>query len=501
MVVQRFIRIFIILILASNHISAQDIKNDDDKKALFIKNRGYSLDACYRLAEDFLKSQTEQRKAIPYLEYIIDADKSVKPEVYYMLSQSYYYNGSYDLAVKLLMEYMEKEKNIKLKKEAKIELEKFENAKRLAASPLNVILMDLGPQINSKYADINPYITSLENLLVYSSKRNNNFDIYVSKKNSPSTLWEQSKLAGNLVNTVNDEFVAGLSPSGNELFVHYNQVSGFEDINQSQRSKGLFRELENPGTKVNSEYREEGACISPDGQIMYFASDRPGGFGGFDIYYCFNLPEGIWGPAINMGKLINSSSDDNYPNLSLDGKKLYFASKGHGSIGGYDVYYSTYDTIGKTWSAPVNFGYPINNAYDNKNIAFTQDERYAYISTVDRNSLGDFDIYKVIFLDKDPEFLIIKAQVFIDENNEKTPFVSEFQELSLTAYKSNETYGIYSFDKRNNSFILALSPGEYILEINSENFKPFRKKITLDENYYLNPQKEIKIYLNRKDTN
>jgi len=497
----KFMAIFIILVLTSIQIDAQDIKNDDEKKAHFIKNRGYSLEACYRLAEDYTQSQADQRKAIPYLEYIIESDKTAKPEMLYMLAQAYYYNGTYELAIKYLFQYIEKEKDDKLKKEAKLELEKFERGKKLASNPLNVILMNLGPLVNSKYADINPYISSLENLLVYSSKRGNNYNIYVSKKNTSGTLWEKSKLAGNYVNTNSDEFVAGLSPNGKELFVHYNQVSGFEDINLSQRSKGIFRELEDPGSKINSTYREEGACISQDESVMYFASDRPGGYGGFDIYYSLKLPEGNWGPSINLGKQINSPYDENYPNLSLDGKKLYFASKGHGSMGGFDIFYSKFDTIAQNFSAPVNMGYPINNAYDNKSIAFTENERYAYISTVDGNTLGDFDIYKVIFLDKEPEFLIIKAKVFVEENNDKKPFNPFEEELAITVYKDDETYGIYSFDKRNNSFVLALLPGEYVVEINSDRFKHYKKKITIEENYYTNHKKEIKVYLTRKFAN
>jgi len=499
--VSRLICVFGILILVSNNSQSQNIKNVnyvDEESKQFIKNRGYSIEACYRLAEDYIKSSTNQRKAIPYLEHIIENDNSVKPLVYYMLSQAYYYNGTFDLAAKMLSSYIEKEKDSKLKKEAILELEKYENAKRIASSPLNVILMNLGPQVNSQFADINPCVTALENLLVYSSKRGSDFNIYVSKKDFKATIWEKSKLAGKFVNTFNDEFVAGLSRDGDELFVHYNQVSGFEDINLSKRNKGLFRELEDPSSKINSTYREEGACISKNKDTLYFASDRPGGFGGFDIYYCLKLPEGIWGSPINIGEQINTPFDDNYPNLSKDGNKLFFASKGHKSIGGYDIFYSTFNEPGQVWTTPVNIGFPVNNAYDNKNITFTDNKRYAYISTIDQNTQGDFDIYKIIFLDVEPEFLIIKAQIFIDENGGKTPFNSNVEEISITIYKAGETYGVYSFDKRNNSFVLALAPGEYILEIESEKFKPLRKKLTIDENYYKSNQKELKVYLTRK---
>jgi len=493
----RIVFLLIIQVLSFYYANSQDIGGDDVKSVQFIKQRGYSIEACYRMAEDYLKSSTEQRKAIPFLEYIIEADKDADPKVNYMLAQSYYYNGQFDLAVKQLTLYVEIEKNAKLKKDAKDELVKFENAMQIAKTPVNVQLLNLGPRVNSKFADINPFVSVYENLLVYSSKRGNDFDIYVSKRRPYDSFWSKSKLAGSYVNTINDEFVAGLSSSGRNLFVHYNQVSGFEDINMSVRSRGLYRDLENPGDKINSTYREEGACISRSKDTMYFASDRPGGYGGFDIYYSLRLPDGGWGPPINIGNSINTELDENYPNLSPDGSKLYFASQGHNSIGGFDIFYATYNAETDIWTTPRNVGYPVNNAYDNKNITFTETNRYAYISTVDRQSYGDFDIYKVIFLDVAPEYLIIKAEVFVEDSLENKPFMEENDDLILTAYSNDETYGIYSFDKRNNSFILALVPGVYTLEIDSKKYSHYKKQVTIDENYYRSKKRSLKIQLTK----
>jgi hypothetical protein len=496
----RIIAIVIILIYTCTNIPAQESKNIPVDNTQLIKQRGYSVEACYRIADDFLKSTTDQRKAIPYLEYILENQEEVKPDLYNKLARSYYFNGSFDLASKIILEYLEIEKSSKLKKEAKLELEKYENAKRIASNPENVVLMNLGTHINSQFPDINPYVSENENLLVFSSKRSSDYNIYVSKKNSLKTWWEEPKNAGNLVNTVNDEFVAGLSPDGSNLFVHYNEVSGFEDINWSHRSKGVYRELEDLGSKINTTYREEGICISKNGDSLFFASDRPGGYGGFDLYFCLKLPNELWGPAINMGELVNTPYDENYPNLSPDGKKLYFASKGHASIGGFDLFYSKYDHARQIWASPSNVGYPINNAFDNKNIAFTTNERFAYISNIDRNTIGDFDIYKIIFLDNEPDLIIVKGELFLEEDDEEIPFNSLDEQISITVSKSDETYGIYSFNKRNNSFVMALAPGEYIFEISSSNFEKYRKKIKIEENIYNANRRNIKIKLKKTES-
>jgi hypothetical protein len=489
--INRLLTVLLIQFVWAYAIYSQSDETDLAQNVQFIKKRGYSVEACYRMAEDFLRSNSDQHKAIPYLEHIIEVDQNAKPEVHYMLAQAYYYNGQYDLAIQVLTKYIDIEKNAKQKKLAKAELEKFENARKIASSPLNIALVNLGPKINSKFAEINPFVSQYENLLVFSSKRGKDYDIYVSKKGQYEPNWDKSKLAGNYVNTMNDEFVAGLSSSGRNLFVHYNQVSGFEDINISRRHKGLYRELEDPGTKVNSTYKEEGACISKNKDTLYFASDRPGGFGGFDIYYSLRLPEGEWGPAINMGQSINTELDENYPNLSPNGNILYFASKGHNSIGGFDVFSTTFNSLTNSWETPKNMGYPINNAYDNKNITFTENPRYAYISTVDRKSYGDFDIYKVIFNDVEPDHLIVRAEVFVNGQ----PFSELNEDLIIYVYTGDETYGMYSFDKRSNSFIIALIPGIYTLEVGSEKFKTYKKRITINENYYKNKHRVFKINL------
>lgn len=498
MLLLRILFLLSALILNIYTTYSQDIvKGEEEEGIQFIKQRGYSLEACYRMAEDYLRSNGNQRRAIPYLEYIIEANKDCDLKVLFMLAQSYYYNGQFDLAIKVISEYIEKEKNGKLKKVGKDELHKFENALSLASSPGNVELINLGPKINTKYAEVNPYVSVYENLLVYSSKRFKDYDVYVSKKRPYDSYWSKSKLAGKFVNTINDEFVAGLSSSGQNLFVHYNQVSGFEDINMSHRTKGLYRELEDPGSKINSTYREEGACISKMKDTLYFASDRPEGYGGFDIYYSLKLPEGDWGPPINMGKTVNTEFDENYPNLSPDGSKLYFASKGHNSIGGFDIFYTTFNKDAGIWNDPVNLGYPINNAFDNKNIAFTETDRYAYISTVDKKSYGDFDIYKVIFHDVPADYLIVRAEVLAKDSIEYKPFNSEDEDLVLTIFSGDETYGIYSFDKRNNCFVLALVPGVYTLEIDSKNYSPYKKQVTINENYYRTKRRSLKIHLEK----
>lgn len=122
-------------------------------------------------------------------------------------------------------------------------------------------------------------------------------------------------------------------------------------------------------------------CISPDGNTLYFVSNREGGYGGYDIYRSEKTANG-WGEPINLGADINSDQNEMFPFLFDD--KLYFASKGHVGFGGYDVYYSNiYDT---KYGKPVNAGVGLNSAKDDFAVVFNADGESGYISS---NRAGD----------------------------------------------------------------------------------------------------------------
>jgi len=473
--------------------------NVQTKQSVVYKRiRSLSVEACRRIAYDFLKSESEQTKSIPYLEYLLEKEKNSNLADIRALAKAYYYNNQFDLSIDLINEYISLVKGRKLKADAKEELALYERAKQISENALNVQLINLGSNINSKYPEINPYVSEEENLLVYSSNKSRDYNIYVSKKLKNRTKWAKAKLAGDLVNTINDELVAGLSPNGKELFVHYTQESGFEDINTSIRIKGLFRELDNIGKKVNSTYREEGACYSKTGDTLFFASDREGGFGGLDLYYSLKLPDGTWGKPLNMGATINTSEDENYPYADPNNSRLYFASKGHESMGGYDLFYTQWNVDAGKWEKPLNLGFPINNTYDNKTISFTRSPRYAYISTIMREGMGSYDIYKVVFLDKEADYLIVSGYILVKDSLGTIPFNQFNSTVSITLEKDDELYGIYSFNRKTNRFILALEPGTYYLNVEADGYTPVKKKFTIPENHYRNKRRKINIYLEQE---
>ena len=145
------------------------------------------------------------------------------------------------------------------------------------------------------------------------------------------------------------------------------------DICYSKYEFGEWSEVEILSNNVNTkEYWESMPSINSDGNTIYFVSDRPGGFGGYDIYRSTRDTAGIWSAAINMGPSINTVGNEKSPFIHTDSQTLYFSSSdrqdertgqwfaGHLGLGGYDIFYTRLDTV-NAWIEPVNIGYPINS--------------------------------------------------------------------------------------------------------------------------------------------
>lgn len=141
---------------------------------------------------------------------------------------------------------------------------------------------------------------------------------------------------------------------------------------------------------VPEQYSAETPSVSPDGKKIYIASNIPGGFGGFDIYEATIAEDGTVGKLVNLGPNVNTADDEKYPYMSSDNKYLYFSSKGHLNLGGYDVFRSAY--IDNSFLTAMNLGTDLNSRRDDVAFVMTSPSK-GYIST-DKKQSGNFDILK-----------------------------------------------------------------------------------------------------------
>jgi hypothetical protein len=172
------------------------------------------------------------------------------------------------------------------------------------------------------------------------------------------------------------------------------------------------------GSDINTEAWETHAAVSADGNTLYFVSNRDGGYGGRDIYRCVKLPNGDWSKSLSIGPVINTPYEEDSPFLSPDGKTLYFASTGHNSIGGFDIFSTTLGEDGE-WSEPANLGYPLNTVDDDVFFVPTADGRRAYYSSRKEEGFGLKDIY-VLELPEPvaTDLSVLKGYIFAPEGEE-----------------------------------------------------------------------------------
>ncbi len=283
-------------------------------------------------------------------------------------------------------------------------LQQLKNAEKYMATPLNIQIKNLGPQINSPYPDFAPVISADESVLLFTSRRPGSIggrtapdglffeDIYTSENQNGA--WSTAKNLGTPVNTATHDACIALSADGQTLFLFNSENGG--DIFQARLKGNRWLQPRNIGSPINSKYWEPSVCLSADERTLFFVSDRPGGLGGRDIYMCKRLPNGKWSQPINLGAPINTPYDEDGPFLHPDGKTLFYSSNSPSSMGGFDIF-RTELRPDSTWAPPVNLGYPINTPGDDIYFVLSASGLHGYYASERDDSYGEKDIYLVDF--------------------------------------------------------------------------------------------------------
>ena len=385
-----------------------------------------------------------------------------------------------DKALDAYNNYKKADKGTKIKEvDRKIEI--IKNAQKLLLTPINVSFENLGDNINTEYPDYYSFVTPNESFMVFTSRRKNGmkeFDgyypssIYYSKVVNGEFV--KAKKGSSLINSTYDDQVVGLSYNADKLFIYFDDISNTGDIYEADIVDFRFKKKVKMGISVNSKGFESSATISADGNTLFFASSRNKGLGGKDIYMTRKLPTGEWALPQNLGSNINTKYDEDFPNLFCDGTTLYFSSKGHNSMGGYDYFKSTWDPNTNKWSKAENLGYPLNTTRDNISISFTKDERHAYVSAWRKDSKGFQDIYKVTFNDIDTKETVINANILSSPSNEiiKDAFIV------ITNNKTKEERN-YTPNQINGGIIITLPKGNYSIAIKAPGYQFPKENITI----------------------
>jgi tetratricopeptide (TPR) repeat protein len=313
----------------------------------------------------------------------------------YELGNAYRINYQFDRAKEAYMKYEETllsndTENINF---IEHEIKVCDNAKKLIAKPVEFTMENMGNVINDEKSNFNPVISADGKSFAFMVSLKFYDAVMVSrlingKWSNPVNIIPDLQIDGNV-------FISILSADGRTLYLSAGDTYS-SDIYSSTFDGTKWSKAVKLNKNINTKGWESHAFVSDDGNTLVFASDRPGGFGGLDIYLSRKV-NGDWGPATNIGPQINTPFNEDRPFLINNGKSIFFASQNHDNIGGYDIFKSEIQPNG-LWSKPQNLGYPFNTPDDNTFYMPVGNGKTGYISTYrEADGFGKEDIYKVTF--------------------------------------------------------------------------------------------------------
>ncbi len=406
----------------------------------------------YHLGKSYLYSNFKD-KAIDYLEKAVQLNPQVAPDIHLYLGMGYHIDMQWDKSIEAFNKHLailHPKDESGVREEIQIALKQCTFGKEIAAHPVRVKIDNVGAGINSPYPDYSPVISADESIMLFTSRRpettgggmdpliNEPFeDIYLAER--ANGVWGQAKNMGTNVNTDGHDSNCGLSADGQKFLIYKDVNRG--DVFISELEGVEWSKPARLNKNINTDFHESSSCFSPDGNVIYFVSDKPeGGFGGRDIYKSTKDNKGKWGEAVNLGSVINTALDEEGVYLHPDGKTLYFSSKGHTSMGGYDVFKSIFDENLQVWTTPQNIGYPINTTDDDVFFTVSASGKHAYYSSIRPGGFGEKDVYLITFLGEEKRIspvtevpVISKVSDSIKE--EVAPKKLEVQEAQLTLLK------------------------------------------------------------------
>lgn len=516
---------FVIVCLASLQLPAQSSSTKPSKKLdIDVANEHFDHNNflfAYPIYKELLKWEPDNKKikyklAVCYINTYINRNEAVKlleelskdpkcdETIWFQLGRANLLINKLDAAEESFTKYKTLTKKTG---DIDIQLGYVKNARKLIENPVNVTFTNLGKEVNSDEPDYYPFVSGDETFLAFTSRRKDNMggkkveidgyhssDIYFSKLENGK--WTKSVNAGRLINTALDEQVVGLKPDGSEMMIYLDHIDKFGDLYVSYKKEGSdFTKGKALDEGINKEIETTGA-LNEEGNILFFARRESVTAKG-DIYMCRKLPNGKWASPYKLPETINTPLNEDFPFLAADGKTLYFSSEGHNSMGGYDLFKTTFNSEANTFSKPENLGYPINSSDNDRSISVTPDNRVAYISAFRPNGIGDLDIYRIRFNENEQISRIITGKVFLGDTLSK----SQPKELVCSIIAVNKQNGDeYTFvpHRKNGKYVISLPAGNYNLIINASGAATRKEELSISDIGRIELEKNKNFILDRK---
>lgn len=495
--------------IAYDHLSSLEYTKAYDAFDKLATRYPKEIDYQFKLGICALNYPEKREKAIDIFQAINLKLKTKEAQLY--LARAYHVNYKFDQALAVLTPMYEqlaqskKKEDIAQAKDTKLLINNCNNAKLLVDNKIVGNIINIGSPINTNETEAVPIITADESILMYTyvgrkslgGKMNASLesdkdgayttDIYFSVADS-DTSWRKPEPLKSLNTKGNDAAIA-LSPDGTTLFTFLSDSENEGDILVSKLEGGGYSKPVPLNANINTPEYWEGSCaISSDGKTLYFASERPGGLGGRDIWKS-QLVNGDWGPAVNMGPRINSEWNEDAPFIHPNGITLFFSSEGHSSMGGYDIMYSSQQD--GEWTEPKNMGVPLNTTDDDRYYVINSKGDKGYFSSTRIGGRGNQDIYMVNPGVAGEKIIVAMFKGVVYGNNQ--PMEAK---LDIAKIDGNEIVGQFVSNNTTGKYLLTARPGfAYKLKAYADGYNNFEEELDLETMAdYVERTKDIYLY-------
>jgi|WetSurSiteA1Bulk_404760.scaffolds.fasta_scaffold00570_12 outer membrane protein OmpA-like peptidoglycan-associated protein len=469
------------------YFTMQDYRNAEILFIAALEADSAFIEAYLLLAEVYEDSYQPLKAIAAYRKGLI-LQENYYPSGYIKLGNLEYAEGLYEDALNSYKKYLSLNTGVtKNNEKATDGIERCKFSLQAVLHPVEFKPVNLGPAINTNQDEYWPSLSTDEQILVItrlvsSDERLNKVqeDFYIS--HWINGAWEEMKNAGRPLNTGDNEGAQTLSGDGRlMIFTACNRGNGLGrcDLYYSTREGDQWSLPRNLGRPVNTAYRETQPSITPDGNTLYFSSDRPGGQGLHDIWVSYRDDEGNWSPAENLGKEVNTPGIEMSPFIHPDNQSLYFSSDGHIGLGGYDLFVTRRDSLGN-WQKPVNMGFPINTNRDEIGlIVNARGDKAYYSSDIDKSKGKDIFMFDLPVENRPAMVTYMKGKVFDAEGHQllRAQFDLVDLETGRTIYRAQS-------DSLTGEFLVSIPVNHnYMLNVSRKGYLFFSENFMLKNTY------------------
>lgn len=453
-------------------------KKFDKALPLFLKIDSvfYDFVIKYRIGACYLDTDFQKIKAIPFLEEVSRNENLEIPHIaHFELGKLYHYIYRFDDAIlefNKYLDYIKQEKNPdKSQIDATLRMIQIcKNAIEITSKPFNAEIEILSSVINTLESEFCPMISADEKIMVFmqtegiGKKEKTKTRILMAKQVEENYWKKPQELILKNAEQFKDKTIrlAGLSSDGQQIFLNIgNELN--QDIYSGIIYENTITNLKALNGHINTPYFEGRISLSSDGTELYFVSDRPGGFGGTDIYKSKLNRKGEWTAPQNLGEKINTIYDEDSPFLHPDNQTLFFSSEGHNTMGGKDVFRCK--NINRNWTIPQNMGV-INSTKDDLYFVLNANGQTGYFSSSKNNIYNRHNIFKVNFKDPIP-LTLLKGS--IKAGTPPKPIQADIKVYDKETGKQIQY--VYSPNNKNGDYLMIFPPAKnYDIVVSSKNF-------------------------------